>query len=231
MANFAVEMEGRRFWFRYSTRETIVKLLEQNAVTIEEVKPPDPPVLEAPVDKRPPMGETAKMSVEQIAEACHERNREYCHVIGDDSQPAWADAPDWQKESAIAGVEDAISGDVTPEQSHESWLMQKAADGWVYGETKDAELKTHPCMVPYDELPANQRKKDAIFLATVAECVGACPEPPEAEADPTSSLLDGGNADNGGKATESSSPELPAPSLSPGSSPKRKKARKKAKKR
>jgi hypothetical protein len=37
----------------------------------------------------------------------------------------------------------------------------------VYGEVKDAVAKTHPCMVPYDDLPEFQRKKDALFLAIV----------------------------------------------------------------
>jgi hypothetical protein len=39
--------------------------------------------------------------------------------------------------------------------------------GWVYGTAKDAEKKTHPCMVPYDKLPLAQRRKDALFQAAV----------------------------------------------------------------
>lgn len=46
-------------------------------------------------------------------------------------------------------------------------MAQKANDGWVYGPVKDPEAKTHPCMVPFDELPYVQRKKDAIFRAMV----------------------------------------------------------------
>jgi hypothetical protein len=42
---------------------------------------------------------------------------------------------------------------LTPEQSHEGWLEQKRADGWCYGPTNDADLKQHPCYVPYAELP------------------------------------------------------------------------------
>lgn len=30
----------------------------------------------------------------QIAQVCHEVNRAYCQALGDDSQPAWDDAPD-----------------------------------------------------------------------------------------------------------------------------------------
>lgn len=104
------------------------------------------------------------MSVSDIARVCHEANRAYCAALGDTSQLPWEDAPDWQKESAIVGVEFiAANPDAPPSASHESWLAQKKADGWKYGEVKDAEAKTHPCYVPYDELPVEQRAKDYIF--------------------------------------------------------------------
>ena len=41
------------------------------------------------------------------------------------------------------------------------------ADGWVYGAEKNAELKTHPCLVPYGDLPVEQRVKDELFTAIV----------------------------------------------------------------
>lgn len=103
-----------------------------------------------------------------VASLCHEANRAYCQSIGDTSLVPWDEAPDWQKKSAIKGAELALTQDVTAEQLHESWMAQKVQDGWVYGETKDVEKKTHPCMVPYAELPAEQRVKDAIFRSVVA---------------------------------------------------------------
>jgi len=79
------------------------------------------------------------MTPVQIAQVAHEVNRAYCASIGDDSQPAWADAPDWQRASILAGVDMHLANpDATPEQSHESWLAVKLADGWVYGEVKNA---------------------------------------------------------------------------------------------
>ena len=106
--------------------------------------------------------------VEVIAKTAHEVNRGYCQSIGDDSQPAWADAPDWQKDSAKAGVIGILTGKVkTPEDSHKGWLAQKVTDGWVYGTLKNPERKEHPCMVPYHDLPASQRAKDHLFRAVV----------------------------------------------------------------
>lgn len=104
--------------------------------------------------------------VSALAHIAHEANRAYCRTIGDDSQPAWDDAPEWQRDSALKGIEGALNGN-TPEQQHQSWMDVKAADGWVYGEAKDPEAKTHPCMVPYAELPAEQQRKDHLYSAVV----------------------------------------------------------------
>ncbi|QQP86906.1 RyR domain-containing protein [Entomomonas asaccharolytica] len=103
-----------------------------------------------------------------VAMIAHNVNKAYCHSIGDDSQPNWHEAPQWQKDSAINGVKYHLSNDnVTPEQSHESWLKQKQDEGWKYGEVKDPEKKEHPCFRPYSELPQEQRTKDFLFKAVV----------------------------------------------------------------
>src|SRR5208282_1466270 len=106
------------------------------------------------------------MTNEACARAAHEVNRAYCLSIGDDSQLAWDEAPNWQKESARKGVGIALNG-ATPEQSHESWHEEKRLDGWKYGAVKDVEKKEHPCFVPYGELPAFQRAKDVLYISTV----------------------------------------------------------------
>jgi hypothetical protein len=108
--------------------------------------------------------------VEVAARAAHEQNRHYCQMLGDNSQLSWENAPQWQKDSAIAGVKAIIANpDTTPEQSHEGWLALKASEGWKYGPVKDPEKKEHPCFVPYAELPEEQRAKDDIFGKVVRE--------------------------------------------------------------
>ena len=59
------------------------------------------------------------------------------------------------------------NSDASPSAQHEAWMRDKVADGWVYGPVKDADAKTHPCMVPYDQLPPEQRVKDHVFKAIV----------------------------------------------------------------
>jgi hypothetical protein len=100
------------------------------------------------------------------AEAAHETNRVYCQALGDFSQPSWGAAEDWQRTSAIKGVDGVFAGN-GPRASHESWLAEKAATGWKFGPVKDAEKKEHPCFVSYDELPPEQKQKDHVFVSTV----------------------------------------------------------------
>ncbi len=111
--------------------------------------------------------------IKRAAKTAHEVNRAYCEGLGDLSQVPWDAAPDWQRQSAIAGVQAiADNPSTTSAQSHEGWLEVKRADGWKYGHTKDAALKEHPCFVPYDQLPAAQRYKDTLFGATVRGVLG-----------------------------------------------------------
>ena len=105
---------------------------------------------------------------EVIAKIAHEVNKAYCQSIGDDSQLDWADAPDWQRASAIKGVEfHRNNPDASPAHSHESWLAEKKAEGWKYGAVKDPDKKEHPCYVPFDALPTEQQAKDFIFRKIV----------------------------------------------------------------
>lgn len=121
--------------------------------------------------------------VEAAAQAAHEANREYCLTIGDTSHKPWADAPQWQRDSAINGVLGLIGNpERTPEQSHEAWMKEKVNEGWIYGKQKNAKAKTHPCIVAYADLPEPQRKKDVLFNDTVkAFLVAAMPALPTAK--------------------------------------------------
>ena len=43
---------------------------------------------------------------------------------------------------------------------HEVWAETRITQGWKYGEQRNDELKTHPCLVPYEELPEEEKKYD-----------------------------------------------------------------------
>lgn len=113
------------------------------------------------------------LSHEQIAGVAHEVNRAYCASLGDNSQPAWADAPGWARTSAINGVAfHAANPDAGPEASHNSWLAEKLATGWKFGPEKNPATKEHPCCLPYESLPPEQKAKDFIFRAVCHQLLG-----------------------------------------------------------
>jgi hypothetical protein len=116
--------------------------------------------------------------IELAAQICHEANRAYCLTLGDDTQQPWANAPEWQRTSAVNGVLNAMKPETKPSDSHESWLREKQATGWTYGPVKDETAKTHPCCVPYDELPAEQRVKDVLFLNVARAVLAALQHEP-----------------------------------------------------
>jgi hypothetical protein len=108
------------------------------------------------------------LTVTDIARICHEANRAYCEATGDHSQKSWDEAEAWQRESAVQGVVYALANpQAGPSDQHYAWMRDKVAAGWSYGPEKDAEARTHPCLVPYQELPVEQRRKDALFLGIV----------------------------------------------------------------
>ena len=104
----------------------------------------------------------------EIAKVCHEANRAICAAAGDHTQKPWDEAKDWQRESAVKGVQFAIEHPNAPASAqHEAWMADKISKGWTYGVDKSAEDKTHPCLVPYAELPFEQQVKDHVFRAIV----------------------------------------------------------------
>lgn len=46
------------------------------------------------------------------------------------------------------------------ENTHDLWAQSRIKEGWTYGPTRNDELKQHPCLVPYSELPDSERQYD-----------------------------------------------------------------------
>lgn len=43
---------------------------------------------------------------------------------------------------------------------HEVWAETRIKQGWTYGKQRNDELKTHPCLVPYEDLPEEEKEYD-----------------------------------------------------------------------
>jgi len=71
------------------------------------------------------------------------------------------DAPEENIENLMDGVRFLESRPgLTPEHNHMNWMVNMARKGWGYGPVKNPKKKTHPDMVPYDELPTVEKAKD-----------------------------------------------------------------------
>lgn len=43
---------------------------------------------------------------------------------------------------------------------HEVWAKNRLQEGWTYGECRDDIKKTHPCLIPYEELTEVEKDYD-----------------------------------------------------------------------
>ena len=102
------------------------------------------------------------MDAKSLVVIAHEINRQICLLNGE-AAPRYTEMP----KEIIASMEEAICnleegrnlGD-----SHRAWVKAREEQGWTYGETKDMEKKTSPCLVPFEALGYEQQVKDCIFV-------------------------------------------------------------------
>jgi len=51
--------------------------------------------------------------------------------------------------------------------AHDVWAQKRIADGWRLGPARDDAAKTHPCLVPYAELPESEKDYDRVLVEQV----------------------------------------------------------------
>lgn len=114
------------------------------------------------------MVDVADSKVKVLAKMVHEANKAFCEGIGDNSQVPWNEAPEYNHRSAMVGVKAICENpNLTPEECHDVWMEAKKADGWVYGEVKCRDNKTHPSLVPFAELSPSEQYKDCLVISIV----------------------------------------------------------------
>ena len=57
------------------------------------------------------------------------------------------------------------------EQVHDAWAAGRLAEGWRYGARLDETARTHPCLVPYGDLPEHEREYDRRTAARTIRCL------------------------------------------------------------
>ena len=103
---------------------------------------------------------------EQAARVCHAA---HCALQAVQGEPLPTsvnldDLPPDSRRIVIDGVRAARQGD-GPEQLHDRWVRAMAALGWTYGPERDPAGRRHPNMVPFWDLPPDERDKDELFAA------------------------------------------------------------------
>jgi hypothetical protein len=86
--------------------------------------------------------------------------RAYLDAVDCGFAPAGDDKPR-QVEFTAAEVEELAR------LEHERWWAEKRAAGYVFGPSKSDKAKTHPCMVPWDQLSGEEREKDRQVVRAV----------------------------------------------------------------
>ena len=57
------------------------------------------------------------------------------------------------------------------EDVHETWAQRRMKEGWRYGQDFDRKEKTHPCLVPYDQLPETEKDYDRHTALQTIRCL------------------------------------------------------------
>jgi hypothetical protein len=58
--------------------------------------------------------------------------------------------------------------------THEVWAQQRMAEGWQYGAERDDKKKLHPCLVPYEDLPENEKEYDSRTAMEAIRLIVTC---------------------------------------------------------
>lgn len=70
---------------------------------------------------------------------------------------------DAQRQRRITALQDCALHATSDAERHLSWVKMHEESGWVYGPQFDPEKKTHPNLLPWEQLPITTRSKARIF--------------------------------------------------------------------
>ena len=70
--------------------------------------------------------------------------------------------------SLMKGTEYVLNNpSTTAEENHNIWMEAKKTQGYTYGEVLDVEKKTHPSMIPFENLSNIEKRKDEMDVLMV----------------------------------------------------------------
>lgn len=109
------------------------------------------------------------MNYVQVARIAHDAIYTLNHFVEERTEyPRWFDrTPEDRQMYVDAAKRVAFHPDVTQKTMHDLWMASKLAEGWVYGPERDYVKKTHPSLVPNEELSELEKAKDQLFINVV----------------------------------------------------------------
>jgi hypothetical protein len=57
------------------------------------------------------------------------------------------------------------------EHNHDVWARQRVVDGWRLGPARNDELKEHPSLVPFAELPESEKNYDRVLASETLKLI------------------------------------------------------------
>ncbi len=118
----------------------------------------------------------SESEIMRIARVMHEAVRAFQASLGQPAVAHWNKAPKWMHTASRDAVMFRVNNPDAPASAqHDQWMDSKVKDGWKFGPEKDARKKTHPLLVPYNDLPYEERQKDALVGAIITSLTTPLP--------------------------------------------------------
>jgi len=110
-----------------------------------------------------------------VAAVAYAANREFSKIVGGKPfNPPWEEYPEDLKLNLIQAVRNTMKQKiVSAKLSHLQWVKDRLDMGYEKGENINWKKKTHPDLVPFEELPMPAQLKSVLFLAIVNSLGGA----------------------------------------------------------
>ena len=85
----------------------------------------------------------------------HQITTEMNNHTSNNYTPSPADTTNIQLPEELIALAEAISKNV-----HEVWAQNRIKEGWTYGPVRDDAKRQTPCLVPYEQLPEEEKAYD-----------------------------------------------------------------------
>ena len=99
------------------------------------------------------------ITVDAVARIVHNAQRDLGLWLDDPYPPAPYDALPGELRLGAQSLVRLIMQGYSADYVQDMWIIAMTEKGWSYAEAKDPNVKTHPCMVSFKDLPGWEKRK------------------------------------------------------------------------